>query len=320
MFLGNSNDVPLWKPPLRRRGHTHAPEFGGAAHPTTSPYIDPFADPFISYDSEKPSPFNTYTNDPSYGLGFDICIECHEHAPLPSAAHLRAAEEHVRMMEVEWAEGWRRHWEQGWRASSLPDSSVPLSSSAPAVDPLYGRPPPETIPPRPPPHPSAIIHLPFPSSPQATAVGLNALLPVIKFLGRMVTPGALGYLTSVSPGVGTASGNGIPRTPPKASTLPSPWSPMTETKESRSGSTTPHKPAPGSGSDEYPISIQKSDLSDTTIPAPPTYQPRPLKVLLYSSDGYTESSVPALCLLMAVKGLSLPEAYLEMQVGYRARS
>lgn len=53
------------------------------------------------------------------------------------------------------------------------------------------------------------------------------------------------------------------------------------------------------------------------IPAstfPPEHRPRPLKLLLYSSDGYTESSVPALCLLMAVKGISLPEAYLEMQV------
>jgi len=38
---------------------------------------------------------------------------------------------------------------------------------------------------------------------------------------------------------------------------------------------------------------------------------------LYSSDGYTESSVPALCLLMAVKGVSLPEAYLEMQITNR---
>ena len=41
---------------------------------------------------------------------------------------------------------------------------------------------------------------------------------------------------------------------------------------------------------------------------------RPLKILLYSSDGYTESSVPALCSLMAIKSLNLPEAYLELQV------
>ena len=123
VFLGNANDVPLWKPPLRRRGHIRPPEASCETHPTTSPYMNPFADPYISHDSEKPSPFNTYSNDPSHGLGFDICIECHEHAPFPSVAHLRAAEEHVRMMEVDWIELWRRHWDQqGWRASS------PLSS------------------------------------------------------------------------------------------------------------------------------------------------------------------------------------------------
>ncbi|KAF8551373.1 hypothetical protein OG21DRAFT_1487029 [Imleria badia] len=289
VFLGNANDVPLWKPPLRRRGHIHPPsESGCAAPPTTSPYVDPFADPYISHDSEKPSTFNTYTNDPSCGLGFDICIECHEHAPFPTMAHLRAAEEHVRMMELEWVDLWRQQWDQQG-----------------------------TIPPRPPPHPSAIIHLPFPSSPPPTAAGLNALLPVIRFLERMVTPGALGCLTSVGPSVESASGIGVPRTPPKAHRLPSPWSSIPESSESRSGSITPHKPVPGSTGHEYPTDNQKNDLSDATTPAAPTYRPRPLKILLYSSDGYTESSVPALCLLMAVKGLSLPEAYLEMQVTNR---
>ena len=41
---------------------------------------------------------------------------------------------------------------------------------------------------------------------------------------------------------------------------------------------------------------------------------RPMRVLIYSSDGYTESSVLALCILMKELGLDLPEAYLEMQV------
>jgi len=200
----------------------------------------------------------------------------------------------------------------------LPRSARPLTSFTAGANPLCPRQPPGAIPPRPPPHPSAILHLPFPSSPQATTAGLNALLPVIKFLERMVTPGALGCLTSVSPDVGSANGNGISRTPPKVHT-PTPWSPIPESSESRSGSITPHKPAPGSTSHEYPINIQKSDLSDATTQPRPAYRPRPLKVLLYSSDGYTESSVPALCLLMAVKGLSLPEAYLEMQVGSHAR-
>ncbi|KAF8440487.1 hypothetical protein L210DRAFT_3645628 [Boletus edulis BED1] len=286
VFLGNANDVPIWKPLLRRREHVRpSVEPGCATHPTTSLYLDPFADPYISHDPEKPSPFSTHTNDPSCGLGFDICIECHEHAPFPSVAHLRAAEEHIRSMEMEWVELWHRHWDQQG-----------------------------AIPPRPPPHPSAIIHFPFPSSPSPTPAGLNALLPVIRFLERMVMPGALGSLTS---SVGSGCSNGVPKTPPKAHTLPSPWPPIPESSESRSGSTTPQRPAPGSTSHEYPINIQKSDLSDTTTTTPPTYRPRPLKVLLYSSDGYTESSVPALCLLMAVKGLTLPEAYLEMQVTNR---
>jgi dual specificity MAP kinase phosphatase len=41
---------------------------------------------------------------------------------------------------------------------------------------------------------------------------------------------------------------------------------------------------------------------------------RPAKVLIWSSDGYTESSVLALSLLMAMRGMTLPEAYLELQV------
>jgi dual specificity MAP kinase phosphatase len=41
---------------------------------------------------------------------------------------------------------------------------------------------------------------------------------------------------------------------------------------------------------------------------------RPAKILIWSSDGYTESSVLALSLIMAMRSLTLPEAYLELQV------
>jgi len=41
---------------------------------------------------------------------------------------------------------------------------------------------------------------------------------------------------------------------------------------------------------------------------------RPAKILIWSSDGYTESSVLALSLIMAMRGVTLPEAYLELQV------
>ena len=49
------------------------------------------------------------------------------------------------------------------------------------------------------------------------------------------------------------------------------------------------------------------------------HRPRPCKILIYSHDGYTESSVLALSLLMAERHCSLPEAYLELQVA-RGRS
>ncbi|KAG9103789.1 tyrosine/serine/threonine protein phosphatase pps1 [Ceratobasidium sp. 370] len=41
--------------------------------------------------------------------------------------------------------------------------------------------------------------------------------------------------------------------------------------------------------------------------------PRPAKILIHSGDGYTESSVLALCYLMLERRISLPEAYLELQ-------
>jgi dual specificity MAP kinase phosphatase len=41
---------------------------------------------------------------------------------------------------------------------------------------------------------------------------------------------------------------------------------------------------------------------------------RPAKILIWSSDGYTESSVLALSLIMAMRSMALPEAYLELQV------
>ena len=31
-----------------------------------------------------------------------MCIECHDFAPFPGAAHLRAAEEHIALLERRW--------------------------------------------------------------------------------------------------------------------------------------------------------------------------------------------------------------------------
>ncbi|TDL25534.1 hypothetical protein BD410DRAFT_819675 [Rickenella mellea] len=46
--------------------------------------------------------------------------------------------------------------------------------------------------------------------------------------------------------------------------------------------------------------------------APPSTRRK--KILIYSGDGYTESSVLALCLLMKERALGLPDAYLTLQV------
>ena len=53
----------------------------------------------------------------------------------------------------------------------------------------------------------------------------------------------------------------------------------------------------------------------STVPVP--LRTRPAKILIYSADGYTESSVLALCILMALRQCSLPEAYLTLQVEKR---
>ncbi|KAJ7472661.1 hypothetical protein FB451DRAFT_1339494 [Mycena latifolia] len=183
VFLGNSGDVPL-----------------GAAGASEDPF-----------DFEA-------TNAPAEGMGYDVCVECHEMAPFPALAHLRAAEDHLAMLDAMWDE----------------------RGGAPPV--------------RPPPNANAVIHLPFPSAPTNTAQTMNCAA------ARHCVPRAL------------------PAPAPRTRSLTSP------------------APSPA--------------------PALPS-RTRPLKVLIYSSDGYTESSPLALSLLMAVRRLSLPEAYLELQVAKR---
>ena len=57
-------------------------------------------------------------------------------------------------------------------------------------------------------------------------------------------------------------------------------------------------------------------LSGIVAPRQNPPSTRPKKVLIYSSDGYTESSVLALSLLMKEMALDLPGAYLELQVSF----
>ncbi|KZV67313.1 hypothetical protein PENSPDRAFT_667139 [Peniophora sp. CONT] len=158
------------------------------------------ADVPLAPPSRDASPFDSGPNVSEQGRGYDVCVECHDRAPMPAPAHLRAAEEHLTALAAAWS-----------------NNTTDGKNGAP----------------RPAPHPGAVVHLPFPSSP----AGVGSVSPFLEFLARVLGP----------------QPNGA----------------------------------------------------------------RPAKVLVWSADGYTESSVLALCAIMAGKGLGLPEAYLELQVERR---
>ena len=84
-------------------------------------------------------------------MGYDICVECHEMAPFPSPAHLRAAEDHITMLESMWAERERM------RIETDNDKERKI---------------------RPPPNANTIIHLPFPSAPPNTPQTSPSIHPV----------------------------------------------------------------------------------------------------------------------------------------------
>ncbi|KAG6902081.1 hypothetical protein C0995_004582 [Termitomyces sp. Mi166 len=231
------------------------------------------------------------TNDPAKGFGFDVCIECHDLAQFPTPAGLRAAEEHLMTLDDIWAK----------RVAEMREKEGIVEDSA-------------NIPTRPPPHGNSVIHLPFPSSPSNTQISINALMAVIRFLEKWLMP-------VVPP----------PPQPQSSSPLPAAAS---STNSSRRWSSVaafmPHFTSFPLTSSSPPASLPSPAASRTrsfTSPATSQSNPlahshghlrtRPIKVLLYSADGYTESSLLALCLLMAVKNLTLPEAYLELQVARR---
>ncbi|KAJ7153674.1 hypothetical protein C8R46DRAFT_1166152 [Mycena filopes] len=248
VFLGNSGDVPL--------------SDGVGTLGAAGEREDPFA-----YEA---------TNAPREGMGYDVCVECHEMAPFPSVAHLRAAEEHLTMLDGMWEE------------------RVRAGGGEMGV--------------RPPPNANAVIHLPFPSAPSNTAQTMNALLPVIAFLERCLlpvvppapTPPTSSGSSSSGGGGNSTGGSGARRW----STFPAAVSPA---------AFFPSPPAPTAPRTRSLTSPAPSPAPTPSLPA----RTRPLKVLIYSSDGYTESSPLALSLLMAVRRLSLPEAYLELQVAKR---
>ena len=347
VFLGNSGDVPL--APDVPNHFRHAASLVAKESEKTGKRTErdwEVLKGLVGYEEEKDGdviipaiskkeacqrlpvddPFNYLaTNDPSKGFGFDICIECHDLAPFPSAAHMRAAEEHLGMLDVLWGERWQAAWREAYPADAT--ASPPVT------------------PPRPPPHANAVIHLPFPSSPSNSQMTMAAILPIIRFLEKWVKPPppavpappprsatppevknlrAIGSVDPVANAKGSAGG--APANPPSARRWSSVTSMMSSFPSFGVGASsaapvdTPPTPPPAVPLPPPPRtrSFTGPSYSMGFPPAPPpSTRSRPLKVLLYSSDGYTESSVPALCLLMAVKNLSLPEAYLELQVAKR---
>ena len=243
----------------------------------------PIADEWVPHSRGShyaEDPFNSAYNSPDQGGGFDICIECHDFAQFPTPAHMRAADEHLSALDTAWA---ARH-------SNLLDegSELPI---------------------RPPPNANSIVHLTFPSSPPANGATISALASFIAFLDRWLKmPGdevpspSLDQSSPSAPrkrGV-TFSSSSLP---PQTSFTNSFFSPSAYTNSasrfrSTSASYSPHSDGSASPYRWTPGSVRT----------------RPVKILIYSADGYTESSVLALCLLMALRGLSLPQAYLELQV------
>jgi dual specificity MAP kinase phosphatase len=323
IFLGNADDVPL------------TPRLGSIPPPRKSSVIQET----ISGGEEAPpedDPFNYCpANDPARGLGYDICVECHDLAPFPTSAHLRKAEEHLNVLDVWWAERW---------LAAKRKEGGDVDDHDALID----------LPTRPPPNASAVIHLPFPSSPTNTQMSMSALMPVIRFLEKWVRPVVRASPAPVPssppppPPQTRNAATGTPTVPSNAS--PRRWSAVASmmphfssftSSSSAQPQSQPHLPDSNPDSDSDPNATNNASTSAPTPPPtsrtrsftspslhPTQQQPpvpisplaartRPLKILIYSSDGYTESSVPALCLLMAIKSLSLPEAYLELQVAKR---
>lgn len=292
VFLGNANDVPF--PPVNNSGSRRGQER------------------LLQEEWEWKS------NDPALGYGYDICIECDDMAPFPSQAHMRAAEEHVARLERRWADHSMQEMER-------------------AEDGVDGA---REIPVRPPPSAGLVVHLPFPST--VTYAG-NSVLPFVAWLESLMKPAeqpltvgdmrerkereaearrvvsvssntrSQGRRSTNAATVGHAVGHsfGGPSSLPPPTAFPTSFLPSTGSSPAAPATTTVN-------AFTRMRSTSATHLS-TPSPAAPL-QPlrtRPLKILIYSADGYTESSSLALCLLMSLRQLNLPEAYLDLQVEKR---
>ncbi|KAF9645993.1 hypothetical protein BDM02DRAFT_379927 [Thelephora ganbajun] len=243
----------------------------------------PIADEWVPHSRGShyaEDPFNSAYNFPTQNGGFDICIECHDFAQFPTPAHMRAADEHLSALDTTWAVQHAKLLDEG-----------------------------KELPVRPPPNANSIVHLTFPSSPPASGATIGALASIVAFLDRWLKMAGEDVPSSgpdqSSPSVSRKRGVTFSSSslPPQTSFTNSFFSPSAYTNSANRFRST---------SASYPSQIDGS--SSPYRFSAGSVRTRPVKVLIYSADGYTESSILALCLLMALRGLSLPQAYLELQV------
>lgn len=140
----------------------------------------------------------------------------------------------------------------------------------------------ETLPPRPAPSANHVLHLAFPSSPMANQYTLNHVLSFVSFLQSLMYPEPPRTAATTPANSGSASLTSI------FSPSPLPFGSPGSISGSSSFST-------GSFSTHRRDHSASSSQSNRNVCA------RRCRVLLFSSDGYTETSILALCLLMAPK-------------------
>lgn len=170
------------------------------------------------------TPHSPPPNTPS---GYDICIECHDLAPFPTYAHIKASEEKIWELEERWRgivelERIRKERGREAQASSLSgfgaethfehdgdhnmgDREAQATSDGSTKN--FYKKIHYTLPPRPTPHPNSIIHLPMPSSPPASAATMGALMPVVRFLEKCLFSQGSGGRVRVEVEVRSGSGS-----------------------------------------------------------------------------------------------------------------
>ncbi|KAG8904659.1 tyrosine/serine/threonine protein phosphatase pps1 [Tulasnella sp. 403] len=173
-----------------------------------------------------------------------------------------------------------------------------------------------SIPPRPPPNASQVIHLAFPSSPPATPGTLTNLIPFLHFLHSLARPRPIPSEDLPSFGSGGRSGSPMNRARSPSLTNGSAAPLRTPSGHGRSGSLSGISPRTRSQTMGGFSAMGIGSTSGRRGSQPAVNLPlsRPLKILLHAGDGYTETSVLALCYLMLTGNKTLPEAYLELQV------